>query len=130
MCATTGRECTDEAAQHGHANAGRPGVLRPDLAWYHFDVSGGNVTFSGGGSFFAGWTSDDWLTRKGDKTDPDSRTLKNTFGTGWDDPADPLPTSNYDALIRVTVTPEPGTCAMALMAFGLAGAYVRRRRKS
>lgn len=98
-----------------------------DLAWYHFDVSGGNVTFPGGGSFFAGWTSDDWLIRKGDRSDPDDRTLYTPFGGSWQVPSANI---SYDALIRVTVTPEPGTCAMALMAFGLAGAYVRRRRKS
>jgi PEP-CTERM motif len=99
-----------------------------NLQWYSFDVSSANVVIPANSSFFAGWTSDDWLTRRADTTTVQDRTFYNVFGSGWSGPDDfGGPNENAPIRVNVTVIPEPSTILLVAMG-GLAVLGVRSGR--
>lgn len=82
--------------------------------WHTIDLSDENIIIPPGGSFFGGWTSDDYLMGMWDTSDPNGRTLQKYLGTDWlESPPD------IDAPIKVEISYErpvigkisPAACA-------------------
>lgn len=95
----------------------------PNGAWFEFDLSAANLTFSPGDNFFAGFSQSQPLFAFWDTDNPDGRSW-------WDVQSAPdyfQVTNNYDALIRVALVPEPSSIVVLVSGLGVLLGLRRRR---
>ena len=107
-----------------------PGTVA-SLQWYTFDISAANIRIPVDGTFFAGWTSDDWLADRRDNTTIQDRTWTDYFGSGFVGP-DSFAGPDWNALVRVDVSPiipEPLTMLAVGLGISGLGGYIRKRRR-
>jgi len=92
--------------------------------WYDFDLSAGNLQFSTGDSFFAGFDQDTQLWGCWDSTDPDhGRGYRRWIGdASWESVAD-------DAMIRASGTtvsvPAPGAFVLGVLGLAMVTALLK-----
>jgi len=108
-----------------------PSGTYPNPNWDAYDTSAGNLIFSPGDSFFAGFHQSGDLFGFYDKTSPDDRTWWRADSLGWC--CNYWKPSDYDAMIRAdfSAIPEPSAFITwsLLGAFGITVGWWRRRRK-